>query len=159
LLIFESGLDAATGLPGKAQAQQALFNAAASADGKYLLAAVITRVPALVRRFGPEAGDRALAMAAEHFRKALVPHDLLYRWDGPVLLAILPRAERIDLVRSMARRFASEKLDVPVEVGQHKLLFPVSASWAVFQFLPPVEDLIRVVDAFVAVQISSDGLR
>lgn len=148
-------LDVVTGLPGKEQAAEALCNAASSPDPKYLLVAVITRVPAVQLRFGPAAADRVLAVAAEHFRKALFPHDALYRWEGPVFLAILPRAERIDLVRAMARRFAGEKLEVPLEVGNRTLLFPVSASWAIFQFLPPVEDVMRVVNAFVAVQISS----
>lgn len=147
--------DLVTGLPGRNLAEEALHSAATSPEGKYLLVAVITRAPAVDRRFGPAAADRVLAVAAEHFRKALFPHDMLYRWDGPVFLAILPRAERIDMVRSMARRFASAKLEIRLEVGGHTLLFPVSASWAIFQFLPPVEDVIRVVDAFIAVQISS----
>lgn len=153
------GQDVVSGLPGKDLAEAALHCAAASPEGKYLLVAVITRALALNRRFGPTAADRVLAVAAAHFRKALLPHDRLYRWDGPVFLAILPRAERIDLVRSMARRFASAKLEVPLEVGSHTLLFPVSASWAIFQFLPPVEDVIRVVDAFIAVQISSAAMQ
>jgi len=152
---FEQGLDIATGLPGKEQAWEALHKAALSAGTTYLLVAVIPRVLAVQQRFGPAAAERVLGVAAEHFRKALFPHDALYRWDGPVFLAILPRTERIDLVRAMARRFAGEKLEIPLEVGNHTLLFPASASWAVFQFLPPLEDLMRVVNAFVAVQISS----
>ena len=69
------------------------------------------------------------------------------------------RAERIDLVRAMAHRFADAKLEIPVKIGQRTLLLPVSASWAVFQFLPPLEDLIRVVEAFIAVQLSSAELQ
>ncbi len=153
------GKDVVTGLPGRDLAEEALHNAVASPDSKYLLVAVITRVPSVNRRFGPAAADRVLAVAAEHFRKALFPHDALYRWDGPVFVAILPRAERIDFVRSMARRFASAKLEIPLEVGSHTLLFPISASWAIFQFLPPVEDVIRVMDAFIAVQISSAAVQ
>jgi GGDEF domain-containing protein len=152
---LEPELDIVTGLPGKERAEEALRGAALSPDPKYLLVAVIPRVLAVQQRFGPAAADQVLGVSAEHFRKALFPHDALYRWDGPVFLAILPRAERIELVRAMARRFANAKLDVPLEIGSHTLLFPVSASWAIFQFLPPLEDLIRVVEAFIAVQISS----
>jgi GGDEF domain-containing protein len=115
-------------------------------------------VPDVNTRFGRAAGDRVLAVAADHFRNALSPYDELYRWSGPVFLAVLPRAERIDHVRAKACLFAGAKLEVPVEVGLHTVLVPVSTSWAIFPFLPPLEDLIRVLDAFVAVQISSASL-
>jgi hypothetical protein len=59
----------------------------------------------------------------------------------------------------MAHRFADAKLEIPVKIGQRTLLLPVSASWAVFQFLPPLEDLLRVVEAFIAVQLSSAELQ
>jgi GGDEF domain-containing protein len=150
-------VDAATGLPGKVEAGKMIRAATDSPDGKYLLIAVISRVQAVNARFGYAVGDRVLALAAEHFRNSLAASDLLYRWQGPAFLAVLSRRECIDHVRSEIGRFADAKLEKTVDVGNRRVLIPISAVWSIFQVAPPLDDLIRQVEAFTAAQAPRDS--
>jgi GGDEF domain-containing protein len=149
-------VDTATELPGKHQGAAALQVAADSPDGKFLLVAVVNRVQAVNARFGYAVGDRVLAAAAQHFRKNLNARDQLYRWQGPCLLGILARPHRIDQVRSEVRRFADDRLESTVELGQRSVLIPISASWSVLPVTSPVEALLKQIDAFTAAQFSRD---
>jgi GGDEF domain-containing protein len=149
-------MDAATGLPGKAEADKAIRGAMASPTHKFLLVAVCSRVQAVNARFGYAVGDRVLAAFAEHFRKGLSVRDQVYRWQGPALVALVERAERIDHVRSEIRQFADAKLEKTTEVGQRTVLIPISATWSVFPLAPPLDAFLKHVEAFTAAQVPHD---
>jgi len=148
--------DAATGLPGKAEAEKALQAAMASPGGKFLVIAVCSRVQAVNARFGHAVGDQVLAAFAEHFVKGLSPRDRLYRWQGPALLALLERTERLDRVRTELRQFADLKLEKTIVVGQRTVLIPISAVWSVFPVTPPMDSFLKQIEAFTAAQIPRD---
>jgi|SRR5579864_1543350 len=149
-------LDAATGLPGKVEGERAIDAALAAPAGKFLLIAVCSRVQAVNARFGYAVGDRVLNAFAEHFKKGLAASDGLYRWQGPALLAVIERAERIDRVRAEIRQFADLKLEKTMEVGQRTVLIPVTASWSVFPIAPPRDILLKQVEAFATAQAPRD---
>jgi GGDEF domain-containing protein len=149
-------LDPATGLPGKAEAEKGLQEAAESGDEKFLLLAVINRLQAINARFGYAIGDQVLAVAAEHFRGALAAQDQLYRWQGPALLAILNRTAAIDSVRDEVRRFAEKKLEKTFAIGSRSVLLPISASWTIFPIVPPLDALLQKIQTFTAAQASYD---
>jgi GGDEF domain-containing protein len=149
-------VDAATGLPGKKEAQQAIQAALASPKGKFLVIAVCSRVQAVNARFGYAIGDRVLTAFADHFAQGLSAKDQLFRWQGPALLAVIERAERIDRVRTEIRQFADVKIEKTMEVGQRTVLIPIAASWSVFPIVPPRETLLKQVEAFAAAQTPRD---
>lgn len=149
-------LDAATGLPAKPEAERAIREAAQSPRGKFLLIAVCGRVQAVNARFGYAVGDRVLGTFAEHFKKSLAASDQIFRWQGPSLIAVLQRAERIERVRSEIQQFADTKLEKTTEVGQRTVLIPISAAWSLFPIAPPVETLLKQVEAFTAAQTPRD---
>jgi GGDEF domain-containing protein len=149
-------MDEATGLPGKAEADKAIRTAMASPKGKFLLIAVCSRVQAVNARFGYAVGDRILAAFAEHFKKGLSARDQVYRWQGPALVALLDRAERLDRVRAEIREFADAKLEKTTEVGQRTVLIPISASWSVFPLAPPLDAFLKQMEAFTAAQTPRD---
>jgi GGDEF domain-containing protein len=149
-------IDAATDLPGKRDAAMAIQAAVDAPEGKFLLVAVINRVQAVNARFGYAVGDQVLAAAANHFRKSLASHAQLFRWQGPTILAILTRSERLDQVRADVRRFADAKLESTVELGQRSVLIPVSASWCLLPVMPPQSTLLKQIDVFTAAQTSKD---
>lgn len=149
-------VDTATQLPGEGRASVAIRTAVDSPDGKFLLVAVVNRVQAVNARFGYTVGDRILAATADHFRKNLTSRDQLFRWHGPCLLAVLDRPERIDQVRSAIRRFADDRLESTVELGQRSVLIPVSASWSVLPVTSPLDALLKRLEAFTATQFSRD---
>jgi len=149
-------IDKATGLPGKAEAEKAIQAALDSPNGKFIVIAVISRVQAVNARFGYAVGDKVLAACAEHFRNSLLANDQLCRWQGPALIAVLTRAERIDEVRAEIRRFADSKLEKAVDIGCRSILIPLSANWSVLPIAPPMEALLKKLEAFAAAQIPRD---
>jgi GGDEF domain-containing protein len=149
-------LDEATGLPGKAEAGRAIRAALESPQGKFVVIAVCSRVQAVNARFGYTVGDRMLGAFAEHFKKGLSASDQLFRWQGPALVALLERQERIDRVRTEIRRFADAKFDQTTEVGQRTVLIPISASWSIFPLAPPLDAVMKQLEAFAAAQAPRD---
>jgi GGDEF domain-containing protein len=153
---FQAALDPATQLPSRKEAEKAIQAAAASPDGKFLLIAVVGRLQTINARFGYSIGDRILGACAEHFRSSLSEGDQLFRWQGPAMLAILSREERIDLVRAKIRRFADVKLENAIDVGNRSIVIPVSTNWSLMPVTSPFEALLKKVDAFTAAQIPYD---
>jgi len=149
-------LDPSTGLPAKAEAVAAIEAALSSSQTTYLLIAVCSRVQPINARFGYAVGDRVLAAFADHFRKGLSARDKIFRWQGPAIVALLERNERIDRVRSEVREFADLKLERTVEVGRRTVLIPISATWSILPVAAPMEAFLKHVDAFSAAQIPRD---
>jgi GGDEF domain-containing protein len=148
--------DPITGLPGKLEAGQGLRDALVSPAPKFLLLAVVNRLPVVIARYGSAVGDQVLAVAAEHFRAALLTEDELYRWDGPVLLGVMSRAAAIDSVREEVGRFAGKKLEKSFAIGSRSVSLPISTSWAIFAIVPPLDALLKKVEIFIATQTSHD---
>jgi GGDEF domain-containing protein len=153
---LQADLDAATGLPGKAGADRAIRAALESPHGKYLLVAVCSRVHAINARFGYAVGDQVLAAFADYFVQGLSARDQVFRWQGPALVALLERTERLDRVRAEIRQFADTRVDKTVEVGQRTVLVPLSASWSIFPLTPPLDALLKQLEAFTAAQVPRD---
>jgi len=149
-------LDAATGLLSKKEAMKAIQAAVESPRNKFLAIAVVSRVQAVNARFGYSIGDRVLATFAEHFRGNLGAHDQLFRWEGAAVIAVLEREERLEKVRMEIRRFIEVKLEKTIEVGNRTVLLPISASWSIFPVAPPMDELLKKMEAFVAAQIPRD---
>jgi GGDEF domain-containing protein len=146
-------LDAATGLPGKKEAIKAIQTAVASPHNKFLAIAVVGRLQAVNARFGNVIGDQVLATFAEHFKKHLLASDWVFRWQGPAMIVVLEREGRLDKVCAEIRAFADAKLEKTVEVGARTVMLPISANWTIFPVSPPVEALLKKLDAFTAAQI------
>lgn len=153
---LKNEMDRSTGLPPKTEADAAIEAAMSATQTTYLLIAVCSRVQAINARFGYDVGDRVLRTFAEHIRKSLLPRDKIYRWNGPAIVALLPRNARIDRVRSEVRHFADAKVEKTIEVGQRTVLIPISATWALLPVVPPMEVLCKQIDAFTSAQIPRD---
>ena len=145
--------DAATGLPSKNEALKAIEAAVASPHNKFLAIASVRRVQAVNARFGHAVGDRMLAAFAEHFQGNLAANDQLFRWHGPAFLAVLERSGSLEAVRTETCRFADAKLEKTVEVGSRTVMLPISATWSIFNVTPPIEELFRKLEAFMAAQM------
>jgi GGDEF domain-containing protein len=150
-------IDAATGLPGKEEAERAIRRALGSPAHKFLVVAVCSRVHAVNARFGYSVGDRVVAALAEHFRKSLSARDQIYRWHGPTLVALLERTERIDHIRAEVRNFADSRMDKTMEIGQRTVLIPISAAWVVFPMEPPADVFLKQIDLFTTAQLPREA--
>jgi diguanylate cyclase (GGDEF)-like protein len=138
------------------EAEIAIDTAFRSPAGKFVLVAVCSRVQAVNARFGYAVGDRVLSAFAEQFKQNLSSRDQIFRWQGPTLVAILDRTDRIDRVRSEIRQFADVKLEKTMEVGHRTVLIPISASWSIFPVTSPKDAFLKQIEAFTAAQSPRD---
>jgi hypothetical protein len=60
------------------------------------------------------------------------------------------------MVREEVRRFAEKKLEKSFSIGTRSVMLPISASWAIFPIVPPLDALLRKLEIFTAAQKSHD---
>jgi GGDEF domain-containing protein len=145
-------VDALSGLPLRAQAEQAMEEAIKSGGHGFVVAFVIDRVHLINARFGYGVGDQILTLFREHLAQHLKEGDRLFRWTGPVFLALLDRPNLADGVRVEVKRVTGKKLETTVQIGSRFVLLPVSSSSLVISLLEAesAAAVIEQVDGFVA---------
>ena len=87
--------DPVTGLPGTCSAELAIKEAIGSHVHAYGVLFTLGSGP-VTRRFGDSSSDEALATFARQIASNLHTGDLLFRWKGPTLLALLERPDSND---------------------------------------------------------------
>jgi len=145
-------IDALSGLPLRAPAEQALETAIQSGGHGFVVAFVIDRVHLINARFGYGVGDQILLLFREHLAQHLQEGDRLFRWTGPVFLAVLDRPNLANSVRAEVKRVTTKKLETTVQIGNRFVLLPVSSSALIISLLEAesAAAVIEQVDAFVA---------
>ena len=153
---MEEGIDTLTGLPNQATAEAAFHEAAQKAGPTYVVTAVVNRIQAVNIRYGNAVGDQVIKALADSIRTHLSGQDLLFRWRGPAIVALIERHETIDAVWTDIRRISGQRLEKTFEVSGRQVLIPISAAWSVIELIPPVADAFRSVQTFVAGQAVKD---
>ena len=120
--------DAVTGLPGRADAEDALLQAR---DRKDMYAAVlpVDRLALVNSRFGSQSTDVVVKYFAAYIEQHLQTGDRLYRWGPNAFLALVERKQAQDTVRADLSKFASAKLELPLAHHGKEILLPLSSSW------------------------------
>ena len=149
--------DSFSGLPLRTKAESALEEATRLGGHGFVIAFVIDRVQLINARFGYAVGDQILVLFREHLATNLQAGDQLFRWTGPVFLALLDRPNLPDGVRSEVKRITSAKLETTVQIGTRSVLLPVASTAAVFSLfeIDSTASLIEQIDAFVAGHLRS----
>jgi len=148
----DAGTDPVTELPARSAAETTLRTVVTEPGRKFVATMVIDRIQSINVRFGYAVGNQVLAALARHVEARLQPGDILFRWSGPALLAMLPRQCTIDRLRTDLRPVFSNPMGATIDIGGRDVLIPISAAWSVFGLVPPVETILKHVDAFVTSQ-------
>jgi GGDEF domain-containing protein len=149
--VFETpSQDPVTGLALRPAAETALANAGQAGVSTYAAVLVLDRLQAVNLKFGREVGDEVLREFARTMRKKLSPGDQLFRWNGPALLALLPRPNSIEHVRSEVARIVDTKLQHTIETASRSIMIPTAARWAVFPMMAAPRLLYQRIDTFSA---------
>lgn len=145
-------MDSLSGLPLRAQAEYTLDAVIQSGGHGCVVAFVVDRVHLINARFGYGVGDQILLLFREHLAQHLKEGDRLFRWTGPVFLALLDRPNVPDGVRAEVKRVTAKKLETTVQIGSRFVLLPVSSSALIISLLESesAAAVIEQVDAFVA---------
>ena len=123
--------DALTGLPGRADAEDALFQAR-SRKNTYAAVLPVDRLALVNSRFGSQSTDKVVRFFADYLQRHLQPKDQLFRWSANAFLAVVGRGQSSDTVRADLSKFASAKLELTLEHHGREILLPVSSTWVLF---------------------------
>jgi diguanylate cyclase (GGDEF)-like protein len=147
-VIESTGQDSITGLPGRAEAEAALATSPPANLQIYTVVLVLDRLHTLNVRFGRQVGDEVLQAFANIVRKQLSPSDVLFRWSGPTLVAMLLRPGALSDVRCEVARVVDTKMEHTIVTSSRSLLLPISARWSVFPAMAAPRILYQRIDTF-----------
>jgi diguanylate cyclase (GGDEF)-like protein len=152
----DASQDPVTGLPIRAGAETSLAEAGQSPTPVFVAVMVLDRLQGLNARFGREVGDEVLRTFTKLIRRGLRQTDQVFRWSGPVLIAVLPRTGAIDRARSDIARIFETKTDHTIETGSRSILIPIAPRWAVFPMAASARLMSQRIDTFSNVPSGRD---
>jgi len=144
-------VDAITGLPNRESAEQALTAALERRKPAYAVAFAVSRVHLINARFGYSTGNQILLRARDHLAARLGLERRLFRWTGPVFVALIEQEEEPD---AEVQRITSAKLETGVSIGDSSVMLPihlVSLLCPLAQ-VTVLAELTQRIDAFVGEQ-------
>ena len=124
-----SDIDLVTGLPSFKMIPAALDAAISAGGNTYAVLLCIDRIEIINSRFGSASGDRVLITLGERLAQRFAGADVLFRWRGPGILALLERTESELAVRDEISRVVSARLVQEIDLGGRLVLLPISTSW------------------------------
>ena len=145
-------VDSATGLPGQPECLAAIREAIAKGTRHYAVVMVVNRVEPIAARFGKEAGDWMLGRFREYIENQFEQTDLLYRWSGPALVAIIERPQTFDQVRAFVKRMFETPINETIDVNGRSVFVPITAAWSVSMICATPETTEKQIQKFVAGQ-------
>ena len=108
-------------------------------------------------RFGHSVGDEVLRYFGGFLGGRLRPGDRIFRWSGSVLVALLPRPNRLEIVRDEVARVMEIRCEHTVQTASRTILLPITARWAVFPSMAAPRLLIHKIDAFADMKAARDA--
>jgi diguanylate cyclase (GGDEF)-like protein len=148
--------DLITGLPLRPQAEAALAQSGRTGSQAYAVVMVLDRLQTLNTRYGQEAGDEVLVEFSRMVQAQLQTPDRLFRWSGPTLLALLPRAGGLERVRGEIGRVMETRLEHTIQTPSRCIMVPITARWTVFPMMAAPRLFYQKIDNFVAKPIPRD---
>jgi GGDEF domain-containing protein len=145
-------VDAATGLPGPQECMQTVREVIARGTRHYAVMMVVNRVEPIVARFGKEAGDWMLGRFREYVETQFEETDLLFRWSGPAIVAIIERAQTFEQVRAFVKRIFETPINETIDVNGRSVFVPITAAWSAFMICATPETTEKQIQKFIAGQ-------
>lgn len=145
-------VDLATGLPGREDCAAAIRQASGSGTRHYALVMAVNRIEPISGRFGREAGDWMLSRFREFIETQLVASDMLFRWNGPAMVAILERPQAFEQVRGTFKRLLETPINETFDVAGRSVFIPISTSWSIYTLSADPDVTEKQIQKFVASQ-------
>lgn len=144
--------DTATGLPGQKECIAAIHEAVARGTRHYAVVMVVNRIDPITARFGREAGDWMLSRFREFVQSEFEEADLLFRWCGPAIVAVVERAQPFDQIRAFVKRIFETPISETIDVNGRSVFVPISAAWSIFTICATPETTEKQIQKFVEAQ-------
>ena len=146
--------DAATGLPARAQAEEAIAQCCQDEAAAFVAIMVINQVETLNRSLGGQSGDVILQRFAGFVRQQLPSIDQVFRWSGPTVVALLRRRSARE-VRSVIEPLLLQRLTV--KIVNPDVQVPVSARWTVLPLMASPRLLFHKMDVFAGMGTQTEN--
>lgn len=147
----ETGSEPAVGLHTRPQAEEALAGAWQTDPPSYVAVMALDRLRIFNIRFGHSVGDEVVRFYSQFVRQRLRPEDRMFRWSNAALLALLPRPNRLEIVRDEIARLMEAHCEHTVQTASRTILLPIAARWTVFPSMAAPRLLINKIDAFTEI--------
>jgi len=148
----DAELDPVTGLPDKFAAKRAIEELCQGEPQWYVAVLALDSMATAYARYGRRAGDALLHAYAVFLAEQLTPEDRLFRWSGPVLVAVLPRLDDLDHVRGgLQQLIEHRKFQHAVRAGSRSIPLSVAPRWTVLQGSSAPATLLQKIDSFLGV--------
>jgi diguanylate cyclase (GGDEF)-like protein len=144
----EAASEPVTGLSTRSQAEEALAGGWQTDPPSYVAVMAIDRLRIFNMRFGHSVGDEVIRYYSEFLRDRLRPEDRMFRWSNAALVALLPRPNRLEIVRDELARLMDVRCEHTVQTASRTILLPIDARWTVFPSMAAPRLLIHKIDAF-----------
>lgn len=149
--------DPVTGRPGRAQAAEALASVSQAETPGYAVVLVLDNLPSIQARFGRRVADVLLRAYADFVAQILAPGDRLFRWSGTALLALLPRLDELDVIRSDFHvALERSKFRHVVRTSTRSIPLTISPRWSVLPVQEGSAQLLPKIDNFVGSMLTQE---
>lgn len=152
-----SDQDPVTRCPGRSRAVEALAAVLQAEPPCYAVMLVLDDLPKIQVRFGRRVADILLRSYADFVVGILAPGDRLFRWSGAALLALLPRLDELDAIRSDFRASLDRrKFRHVVRTSTRSIPLTISPRWTVIPVHEASGQLVPKIDQFVGAMLTPE---
>ena len=144
----EPAIPETPGLATRAEAEAALASAWQSDPPAYVAVMALDRLQIFNMRFGHSVGDEVVRFYAGFLQTRFRETDRLFRWSAGALLVLLPRPNRLEIVRDEIARLMEVRCEHTVQTASRTILLPIAARWTVFPSMAAPRLLVHKIDAF-----------
>jgi len=149
----KQGLDPVTDLPGEAAAQTQFMAAIHEGGPKHAAVFVLVSSRLINLRFGRVAGNEAIRLLKQFLAERLNSGDIMFRWPGPAIVALLAGTEPFERVRDRLNSFLVDKpVDEGADANGQADSIPLSIAWSAFPLSMPLAVANRQIHDFIAAQ-------
>ena len=149
-----AALDPLTGLETRPSAERAIGAAIERGATAYAALFVVDRLHLCNARYGYSTGDQILARVHRHLGTYLSPEDRLFRWTGPVFMALIERVQHTIEAQEKIDRINEVKLEAGVQIGNESVMLPIVCNSLLFPLAQTagLAELTQRIDAFISAQ-------
>jgi GGDEF domain-containing protein len=148
----EPTLDDLTGLPFRWAAESAFVQAIKRGGSEYAAVFLVSQLHLVNARFGYATGDRILLTVANHLAEKLPGPSRLFRWTGPVFVALMTRSGPLGEVEEEIRKITGGRIETDVQIGNGSVLLPAVVNSLVVPLsgVSSAHELTSAIDNFVS---------
>ena len=146
-----SDVDALTGLPGRASAQEMLEHMLDTSAPCHIAVFVLDRLRIIKDKYGTRASEQVLLFFGQHLAQQLTASNNVFRWSPTAFVVVFTEPLSRQQVFDQVREVALSKLLKSLELQNRSVLVQITSQWKLLAVGNRSTDaLFRDIDQFVS---------